>query len=314
MAQITPAFVEVPGRIVARPPFLAADVLMQAHAVKGDITALQKIVDASLNAPAGGTLVFRVVTSYIALITLFIARIQSQDPQDKQRGYVKEADSAFWILVFGGPESSPLSWQLHWMPVYMFVDCAPALAVGREMFGYPKDLGTFARKSSIDNSADFVLSALAYKTEGLDEVATQQEIFSVSSRAVVSAVADTTPETVRGSWRTLIEGDARRLEQTILKEFSLPTLDMPMIFLKQFRDIARPGGACYQAIAVCDTKTVRVSGIGNFANECVLTVNALESHPIAADLGLAGSVCDLQLSFWLKQDFTAGFGKTIWQA
>ena len=78
----------------------------------------------------------------------------SSDPIDKSKGHVKEADIGLWIWVQGGEADKPETWGDYLLPVYLFVDSGAALSAGREVFGYPKLLGSFERENdNPDNDA-----------------------------------------------------------------------------------------------------------------------------------------------------------------
>jgi len=86
-----------------------------------------------------------------------------------------------------------------------------------------------------------------------------------------------------------------------------------MFFLRQFRDVAEPDRACYQAIieAACDLTAWRGGG---FLEEHVLTIRDCASHPLARDLGLAPGPIETGFGFWADFDFDIGAGKELWRA
>jgi hypothetical protein len=89
---------------------------------------------------------------------------------------------------------------------------------------------------------------------------------------------------------------------------------MPMVFLKQFRDVSEVRRACYQAITAVDVETLAISAIGTFPTTYRLHIEKnVESHPIEDLLGLK-SGAEPSFSLWAKQDFRVGFGQKIWTA
>jgi hypothetical protein len=88
---------------------------------------------------------------------------------------------------------------------------------------------------------------------------------------------------------------------------------VPMFFLRQFRDVAEPDRAAYQAIieAPCDLTAWRGGG---FLDEHVLTIQACASHPLARDLGLPSHPIETGFGFWADFDFDVACGKELWRA
>jgi hypothetical protein len=88
---------------------------------------------------------------------------------------------------------------------------------------------------------------------------------------------------------------------------------VPMFFLRQFRDVADPERACYQAIveAACDITDWHGGGL---LDEHVLTINDTASHPLRRDLGLPGGAIETGFGFWCDFDFVVGLGKELWRA
>lgn len=309
-------YVELPGGIVARPPYAATDALLHSFFVPGSRAALQLMVDRAVNNPAGGKLRFYAVSSYVLLAALYIDRIQSTDPIEALKGYVRESDLGFWILTLGGPSTDVKEWKLRWMPTYMFVDSVPAVAVGREVFGYPKNYGTIVRAGKANDEGAVKVTALAYPKYGPDECASEQVIFQVKPNLAPPPDENAQPATLDSAQqrlRNIVENDEELIEHAALDLASnwMPTAKMPMLFLKQFRDIAVPNRACYQAVTDEVTTTQKIKAIGWFNDTYSLSVTPLQSHPIVKDLGIKNDAPILS-PFWLIQDFSAGFGRELW--
>jgi hypothetical protein len=88
---------------------------------------------------------------------------------------------------------------------------------------------------------------------------------------------------------------------------------VPMFFLRQFRDIADPERACYQAIieAACDLTAWHGGG---FLDEHLLTLEDCASHPVACDLGLAPGTTETGFGIWAEFDFVVRTGVELWRA
>ena len=94
--------------------------------------------------------------------------------------------------------------------------------------------------------------------------------------------------------------------------------DFPAIALKQFRDSASPGLACYQALVNSPVRIKNFAGGGFHASTFELSIETCASHPIAQNfLGLpapaAGSktIVPIDWAAWVKFDFDALAGSVI---
>lgn len=96
---------------------------------------------------------------------------------------------------------------------------------------------------------------------------------------------------------------------------------VPMVFLKQFRDIADPSRACYQAIVEAAVRRVGpVRGGGVLKRRYELAVHDHPGFPLASRLGLAGRraggevVVPVPTPLWLEFDYVLDTGRVAWQA
>jgi len=272
-----------------------------------------------INAPSGGAVKFRAVTAHVFLTALYQPRVQSDDPVDRTTGYVEEIDLAFWILAFGGRSDAPTTWGLKWLPVWLFVDTGSAIAAGREVFGYPKHAASFSRPiSGSPRDAAVTVKTLAFVNSGPDERAQDWPLLSlepVNPHAKSGTAEPTIFAQVTGVLREILEGHPETLGRAtgVLEQLALPFVNMPMLFLKQFRDIHAPSRACFQAVTTVPVESRHIDEIGFFPTPYRLNIKKAKSHPIEEVLGLTSSQ-ESEFGFWLIQDFYVGFGETLWQA
>ena len=88
----------------------------------------------------------------------------------------------------------------------------------------------------------------------------------------------------------------------------------PVVFLKQFRDAARPDEAVHQSIVEALTPLEAFRGGQIFGDDYEITLPDYASQPIRIDLGLAPGPLKPKLSFLMKYDFKVGLGKEVWKA
>ncbi|HEX8107410.1 MAG TPA: hypothetical protein VF516_06745, partial [Kofleriaceae bacterium] len=94
-------------------------------------------------------------------------------------------------------------------------------------------------------------------------------------------------------------------------------LDVPMVFLKQFRDAADGTAACYQAIVEAPNRMTRDPVEAGFLHgEWELAIEQFPTVRLIDRLGLRardGKLTAL-LHIWVKFGFTAELGQVIWRA
>lgn len=313
-------FVELPGNAIARLPYIAKNALMHVMAFDSPHHVLQRVCDRVLNAPAGGRLRYHVVAPYVLYTALYAERMYSDDPLDKSKGYVAESDIGFWILVTGGDPDNPADWEYCWLPVYLFVDRASALSAGREVFGYPKNLGDFVFSSATrDGDAAVEVKAEHFPAFGPDQPSEIASLFAVEPAPFKAATAELNGI---GDWSLRFAdlfGFSRRLECAHAAHTQdpcamLPMGYMPMIFLKQFRDLEQPARACYQAITTVNAVMAECRGGEALPYAYRLRLHKSDSHPIADDLGLSngqGMSAALPAAAQMRIDFNVGFGRVL---
>src|SRR4029450_8834867 len=94
------------------------------------------------------------------------------------------------------------------------------------------------------------------------------------------------------------------------------TTNVPIVFLKQFRDIADTEKAAYQAIVKAPATLTEFHGGGLLLDRYQLVLNDLQSHPIAKTLGLQTEQGRIQAiaAAWLHIDFPMQEGVELWRA
>ena len=76
---------------------------------------------------------------------------------------------------------------------------------------------------------------------------------------------------------------------------------LPMLFLKQFRDVVQPTRACYQAIVEADLKVKGKVG-AVYLDKYTLTLQDIDSVPIRRELGIPGSRRPVPVDFAFRLD------------
>jgi hypothetical protein len=318
-----PIYVERGGECVYCPPGVANGVHMYGFLVQADPDCMQLMFDRYLNVPGEGSVSFEPAGSLLAVVFTTLDRVFAQDPPDINRGYFKESEVALWTLGYDRKRNE----YATFVP-YMVVDQGSALAMGREVYGFPKQLGT-VEINPIDDPVEFTLDVKGVKQWGAAERFETHRLISITRSSSASAQRTSTAgskleliETViekvfsreglatadrGGDWRSRILGDLKALE--------LMAADIvPMVFLKQIRDARLPLHACYQSISLADFVVQAFRGGGPLEDDYVIELTDLANEPIRREFGFPDGPITPCGSFWANFDFTLAVSEEIYRA
>jgi hypothetical protein len=140
--QNLPDYVDRGGEQVWRPPYTARDAEVFGFVLAADQTAIDALVRRDLVTPTLGACDYRCAHANVMVTFANIGRLASGDPRDELRGYLPEREVSVWCLVADVAGTGPTSRLLWYLP-YVFTDSGQTVATGREVYGYPKQVGTF---------------------------------------------------------------------------------------------------------------------------------------------------------------------------
>jgi hypothetical protein len=294
-------FAQLPGDVVGAPPYRATGCLMQGLFLQGDRGAQQAFCDLALNNPGDGAVTFEAVTDLVLMTAIYADAMGSTNPPDRDKGVMQEYDLGFWTAIHGGVTGQEATWRTYFLPSYLFVDSAPAMASGREIYGYPKTAATFQDRRSDPDDATVTVVVQHFPTFGPTERPVAEPLLTVTIDAP-GAAAPGPLATIEAAW-DLFKGVAPVHSGFLLPPW--PGLGMPQIMLRQARDAVTLGDAAMQEILVVTPQLVRVTGVGPLHAPTTVTLTPSASHPIMETLGLAPSQVG-RLGFWIEQDFEVG--------
>lgn len=307
-------YVERDNEIVYRPPYLQKDAFLSSFIVGSPHEKQQAILDRDLNNLTGGSPYrYRAVLDNVALVLANIGQVRSTDPRDSTRGWVSEVDVCWWILA--AAEKDGKLDHLVWYIPYIWVDSPYTMVNGRESFGFPKSFATSRiPKSETDLNGTFFADALV-----LPEFTPQTEVQSKRILELTLGPHDPVTEIVDG-----IEAFVKVLEHVFKHTISDAVLaaemlaealsgKMPVVYLKQFRDIVDPTAACYQAIIESNTTVHGFHGAGLLPFGFNVKTFPMASVDVAKHLGFDNST-RVEIAMWAKLDFSVDLGREIWRA
>jgi hypothetical protein len=313
------------NEIIYPPPYEQADTFLTAWVVPSPKDKQQAVLDAHLNACSGGSpYEYRALLSQTLLVLANIQRVTSLDPSSRDLGFIPEVDICTWILcgafkrVNGKLELDHLAWYVP----YIWVTTADTMATGREVFGYPKAIGWAQLPQSPEDPGPLWADGLVLPTFGPESEVVQRRLFDLA-RDPGGSVAEAPRTFGAGQKREAFEALATKLHEAGEADcdlrFFLTTFQellgghLPMVFLKQFRDVTNPKGACYQAIVEANATINGFSGAGFLPGGWELQTYSYASVDIPAHLGWELKQ-RVDLGFYVYFSFSMDLGQEVWRA
>jgi hypothetical protein len=301
-------------------PFLCKGTQMFGFLVEADLDKLRALCKKVLSDPAQGALEYVPLSHYVVLAYADVAAVSSIDPPLNHVGSVNERQVAIWVLTAAVKREAGVlvAERLAWFVPYIIVDNAASLTGGREVYGYPKSFGWF------DLTGDKVIDELKVDIFGGDFGPEKQA--GRHRLLEITAVEPGTKAQVNKQWDSM--ADAYDELKDVLwdlegEEIIIPGLSLAedlwedvtkheinQVFLKQFRSATDGAGADFQNINEVRSMVTRFGGM-SLLNKHKLTLHALDSHPIAKELGVNSQ--EAALSYVIDMDFTQGKSDIIWQ-
>lgn len=319
-----PDYIARGGDLVMAPPLELKGATMYSFLVGADLGALTKMIDAQLNAvtAASGT-VYKPLLPMAAIVCADITKSYSLTPPDSEKGWMGERDFGVWIPVVAGTTSGG-TWKpgrIGWYLPYVFVDNVAAMVTGREVFGFFKQTAQLAMPAAPTGTGAFSIDALAIEKYAPSSEAQVIRLLTMTSTERVAApagewsgvrdAADALWHELRGRFFDGVRGlavDAWDVMKNMLED--LVTGDVPMVFLKQFRDAGDASKACYQAVIEAPAHLEKFYR-GWFTHPHDIAITPADSHPIVRECGLAGQAIRSELGFWCQMDFVMQPGKVV---
>jgi hypothetical protein len=311
------------------PPLDLLDTTMYSFLVPADYGALVSMIDAQLNAACAGTnVVYKPLLPMAAIVCADVTKSFSTTPPDSMKGWNAERDFGVWIPVVSGTQDGS-TWKpgrIGWYLPYVFVDNVAAMVTGREVYGFFKQQATLACPPKPSAPGMFSIDALVIPRYTPDSQAENLRLMTLTStegNAAPSGMWQTAADALEALWSGIKGAFYDNAYQNYPLPFTawdllknaledLVTGDVPMVFLKQFRDCAVPATACYQAVIEAPAKLNKFYE-GWFTHPHDIVIAEYDSHPIVKECGLAGPKLRSEVGFWCRMDFTMQPGKVIAQ-
>ena len=279
------------------PPYLQQGCSLYGFFLRCDRSALQVFCNRFLIDPSQGC-VQATALDHVLLYFCRFARSSSLHTTDRQRGWYGENECGLWIPLQQHRQNHPV--RFAFLPLSLFVDSGPAAIAGREVLGFPKELGHITLPTDHEPPSLFALDALMQIRHGAESPARWGRLIEVRQSA-----ASAWPKGPLALPRPLL----RLLLPALRQRRSSP----PLLLLKQIRDAADPARACHQSIVSCVNEVQTVRSLHCLPGSYDVVLNACASHPLA-ELGIAPQALRAVRGFSIDMDFTLMLDDVLWEA
>ena len=310
MSEVLPRYVQRGGDLVYPPPYLARRVTNYAFFLNADQARLEQLFLRLFAGPSAGAVDIRPVGGEVMLSVAQLAAVNSTEPPHSELSAGgAEVEVAFWVT---GREMN--TDRLVLLTPYMFVDSGAAMAAGREIFGFPKQDAEIRLVGGHppDGVALDVLSVARFDPKTPFSVNRLLDVQRTSTRSDLIAGFSALARSAVSSLFTHA-GRVGLLDHLRTVGSLLLGGGLPVVFLKQFRDIGDPDRACYQAICEARIEVTDLHGMG-VLGDYAITLHDLASEAIREDLGLAPGPLTPFAATWSRYDFILHRGATLWRA
>ena len=315
-----PAFIELGAPQTFAAPYEMQQCRCYGFMLKADIDALHRFCDGYLNAiaPPDAGEQYRAAMDRVMFAYSDMGRAVIGGASGYRQFSVPEIDVAFWIPVVAihrNRRSETIS-RFLWLMTYVNVDNLWAVASGREIYGFPKGLANVRSVAGPGTLESLTVDTLAVERFGPEAHAGIRRFVEVRKMGAgpgpVSRVWNSASEALAELFSLVSNarpgsGLAAQLGELVRDR------RYPLVFLKQFRDVADPAKACYQGVVEAPVTVGAFRGAGLLAGEYRLEIQKLESHPVVEELGLENHEPRVLAAFHSNFDFQMGCGKVIWQ-
>jgi hypothetical protein len=294
-------------------PSIARNAEVYCFAFPADTGKCQAYIDAGHNL-AGRPGQFRAFLPRVFFTIVRAPDLTAADPVFARQGTMAETDIGFWLLVGEYEPGAVVPSRLLWMPAYLFVDNAYAMASGREIWGFPKYFATMNLPQERPAGGPFEVSALAFRRHGPGVLARSERVLRLGCNepahgAAPHGVFDTILHLCNAAGVALMEEVLRHLRAPFAG--GQPGLPVPVLYLKQFRAANSATQACYRELLTGPLVLTQVRETRLLTGTWQLELQDLASLPFIADLGLGTStdgalVLSTGAGVWADVDFELG--------
>lgn len=308
------------GMDVLPAPWRCDDVQVDAFYLEADLDALQALCTRCLKDPSHGFLDFRPATAFVALTFQRLTGLRSLAKGCTDAGAHNYCEAAIWIFVQRYDAAGKPAGAAVLMIPYIFAEDGLAVATGREAYGYPKEHATVSmplRSAPADNYSVRALAVPHYGPSAQALPDTEILRCTLIDASARDGQAHALREIGEDLLRAALDGRIGETPLALVEEAVIAMLGqrIDLVFLREFRALAGGGGSNLQAVTSASQSPFELKSLRVLPGVYELTLPPLDSHPIAADLGLKvrdGNKVDVLLGAEFDFSFTLTPARTLW--
>lgn len=319
------------GLGVACQPFVLSDSKMAVFFLDCVATQLNELLDTYINKPSNGLYNYRCMSANGKSFTVMIQAqmtVDVKNPDGMLYGNERYSELSFWIPCYDRNAFKSGEFRPALFLPWLFPDSFTAIATGREMYGFRKQLANFRYPSGKLDLArpEFAASMTGFKKFGPGSMGQVYDVVSLfdTGEAPIDRVLDETEAAAadvieRFLGKRWLCGETGEELGEIANDF---LADCPAIFLKQFPSIGDAQTAQVRSITAAPFKLLKFRGAFPWLDlhglkKFNLRFEKLASHPFMQQLGLtpksSGPDADVVSvsGFWMDLDFQLETGTTM---
>jgi hypothetical protein len=207
-----PDYVDLGGRQVYQPPYTARHAEIFGFVLKADRAAIDGLLLEAFTEPSKGAVDYRCSHDNVLITFAQIERLSSRDEPDSRLGYLPESEVSVWCLAADVIAGGRLVWYLP----YVFTDSGQTVVTGREVYGYPKQIGTFPGNypTALQTHGVTTVEALSINPFGPDDKAVPRPMITVNRKPLAPGGDETVPAGASALEEVMIAFPHEELEVT----------------------------------------------------------------------------------------------------
>jgi hypothetical protein len=294
------------GFPVFRGPYLQKDVNLAAFVFHADLESLKSHCDRTLNSPEPVSYKYIPLMSNVIMVYADML-VSSLDERDVKIGFIPETEVSFWLLTLAMQKTSNgyIPHHLAWHLPYLLVDESNSIASGREVYGFNKLGAEFTKPKDI-LTPEFSTDVLGIKKFDPTSIAQKERLLVLNRipEADNSQGASKDWAALMNAFSGMLMSNFRPDLNAGIIEFAAHALldNIPLVFLKQFRDSSDTKKAVYKSLVEAPIRVSEFREGALFPGNFSLNINHLDSHPVAKLFGLIDKQ-DSKFSAWIKVNF-----------
>jgi uncharacterized protein with NAD-binding domain and iron-sulfur cluster len=299
-----PAYVDRDSDWVLRAPVQAREVVSALFLLRADPAKLAAVCASEIDRPSAGQVTARPWPARAGLVMLLcsqIPRIGSGDEAHAAVGTFAEQDVGFFVPV--ALASGKRRRGLGLLAPYLFVDSAIGLSAGREIYGFSKLLARIDMPAAVAGRG---FCRLPRVTVSADVLAAEPAARVQRQQVVLEVV----PGGARARRLTPVRL-LPALTGALARLHPGPGFQLPLVFLKQFRDAAAPAWACHQSLVRCGAQVSLAARPRALPGTFLVRLPHHGKPDLAGTLGLSAEM-ETTLALELEHDLYLPAGQQLW--